>query len=690
MSQLKSFGWFKQLAVSFLLGLVFTLYILFLSIDNVGTEISFFQTSLTWLSAFLLLVGLNYLWFRLNYKFNRAPYALWFLVLALGGRVFVQDLTNDFRFIEPKVDKNSVLPETDPSSWRNVKLILNGDCRRAKLLNQATVMQAKIRVPDNAYLVFSFGVVHQGAMRRGLEIEVSASLAGVRGPSTEIGRWKLAAKEYRWFDQVLDLSSWAGEEPVLTFRNHTPIPEKDKEKAFLFITSPRIVVQDAARPLPNLILVVVDSLRYDAVTHKRGQGYTPNMYERLQAGGVDFHRHYAQSSWTCPSVASLFTSKMPIQTGAVSKQQFYLNGPNSTFMELGRERGYLTAGFTSNGAIHGRFNYDQGMDSLKMLNTKASNWWVSSEFLNKDILAWLETYSHLPFIIYAHYMDPHIPYWPPPRYFVGAAWEYGLIKTVKNLPLILTMRVRGCINWPAESTGALKALYHAEIRYWDKSFDEFINRFEEMEGSSRTMIIIVSDHGEEFYDHGGFVHGSSLYQELIHVPMIIFPAGSESFNEVTAITQNLDLMPSILEHLEIPIPQAVLGRSLLPDINSKAQQSVRPGIAYSELPVNSAYGKSRHKKFPRYIRACVQGQKKVIENGPNQELLSRREFYRLDNDPQEKSPLSSTESEEARELVNTLGSYFDTLPGKINIPPPGKSYSDPEAVKALRALGYVE
>jgi arylsulfatase A-like enzyme len=683
-----SFGWIGQFIICITAGAAFTIITIYRSIENFGLFLPLKKPALAFFAASLLLFFLTYVRNRLDGRARWWPYAIWILILGLSGNIFIHTAGDTFRFLDPNIDKDNILPKGGLASRKRVKLSLNGDCRWANPLGDRDIALSQIYLPSHAHLAFGIGIIH--GENSPPDVEISVTIQTQTQVSTEIARWRLPAKKHAWLDKTIDLSGRANGQAVITFRNHTPALSNNKEKGHIFITPVRVIVQDPSKPRPNLILVVVDSLRYDAVTHRSGEGHTPYLFERMRSTGIDFHRHFAQSSWTCPSMASLFTSKMPIQTGAVSSHLLYFPAFNSNFMQQAQDAGYLTVGFTSNGLIHGRFNYDQGMDSLRMLSGKVDSWWNSAESLNEEVLSWLQNNSHLPFVLYVHYMDPHIPYWPPLICSLGAARDYGWLNTLPHLRTVLSRPRRFKMGWPPESAGALRSFYNAEVRYWDKSFKEFMDRFEKENASRRTMIIVVSDHGEEFFDHGLFGHGTSLYQELIHVPMIIFPNSPQGHAETSAVTQNLDLMPTILDYLEIPIPPGLLGRSLLPIIKMDAELGAEPGVAYSELPVNKAHERLANKGYYRYMRARVQDGKKLIEKGPNQDVLSRREFYRLDSDPGENSPVTSAGSGELKEMIEQLNTYFEALPGKTDIPPPGTIPIDPEAEKVLRAMGYVK
>jgi len=306
--------------------------------------------------------------------------------------------------------------------------------------------------------------------------------------------------------------------------------------------------------------------------------------------------------------------------------------------------------------------------------------------VGEEVFSWIKEHQHLPFVLYVHYNDPHVPYWPPLTYYLGVIEDQGIIKFTRNIFSVLGSNRKRLMDGDHGDLDVYRNLYQAEVEFWDRSFEDLMIRLEQLGITERTMIIVVADHGEEFLDHGLLVHGTSLYEELIHVPMIVLGANVEHPGEIKVVTVNLDVMPTILEYLGMPLPKGLLGRSLMPLVNIDEGNVNRLEVAYSELPVNRA---SKRWGLSRYYRAGVLDKTKLIEMGPDADSFSSRECYRLDRDPFEKSPLSLKSNQKAKQLIQNLDNYFEGLPDKKEILPPD-AHIDLENLKVLKALGYIE
>ncbi len=630
------------------------------------------------LTFFLAVLSLNFIRRRLGTRHAWWPYAASLILFLSSGSIFIDDYPDDFQFLGPSIEKPGHMPSGPPSSWGHVKLSINEDCRRATAVGKSRIMQRRVKVPSGGVLSFGIGVLYGHEPSRGAEVSVLVSTR--LHPAEEADRWTLPLNRNAWFDKTVDLSSYAGQEVKITIRDHTPRPMGGAP--YLFITPPGVVSRESRGP--NIILVVVDSLRYDAVTHRPGQGHTPRLHQRMNSkGAVFFKRNYAQSSWTSPSVASLLTSLMPAQNGVVARSGLHLSHENLTIMEQVQEAGYLTAGFSTNSLVSGPLNFGQGMDFIKVVGRDTKDWWKSAKRLNRSAMKWIEKNRDLPFVLYMHYMDPHYPYLPPPRHFVEVIEEKGLIKGAKALYLPFKIYDRDIYMRHA---GIYKSLYQAEVSYWDEAFDRFMDRLEALDSERPCIVIVVSDHGEEFLDHGNRGHGTSLYEELVHVPLVIFMPGNEEPVKVGEITQNMDIGPTILDLLGIKAAEKFMGRSLLPLMGQDKKDPSR--VAYSEMPPR------RSKRFSSgvmgvYMRACISRDSKVIEKIPARGS-PEIEHYRLDRDPREANPLKFDGHARAGKMTKMLQEFFNTLPGKVpeddmHRPP----LPDPIAKKRLRDLGYI-
>lgn len=684
------------------LGALFALWIAYRSIEYTGIHLPIKMMCLAVAASVVFLSGADLLQGRRQWKWSWWPYPLYLLAGALTSSLFYSRGPDCFQFLEPKIDIVNVLPQGPPESWGQVKLLLNEDCRRGRYISVGDLVNLELKVPKQARLIFSAGIIHGGQGLWTPELRVTAQQRN--HPPQRILEAKLAGERHQWFDFSLDLSEWAQENVVITLMIAPPALETEPAaKPYVFLSSPRVLASDPEKSRPNVILVVVDSLRYDAVSRQDGAGHTPLLYQRMKKKGVDFQSHYANSSWTCTSMASLLTSTMPSQVGVVSYDQLYLPENAESVMELVQNAGYQTAGFTTNGLIQGRFNYDQGMDRLCLVGKNIMGWSLSGQRLNQETTRWLEKRQDLPFVLYLHYMDPHYPYLPPLAWHLKAGWRLGPLKYVSSIPqLLISFRPPKMYKYE-HRVEVYRTMYRLDVEYWDQCFDELMKKLEELGLDQNTVVILVADHGEEFLDHGNLVHGTSLYNELIHVPLVIFPAGDARPAAIENLTSNLDLAPTVLELLEIPKPGGMLGRSLIKYCQSGGrsfQSLIFPDdhqAVFSELPITQQMMLTREVKL-RYMQACITRDFKLIENGPHQDKITVQEFYDLGTDPREKNNLPLPWTLEGETLMAATRDFFGHLPGRIQIPGPPKIISpeglkeffSPEALKALQALGYID
>lgn len=318
--------------------------------------------------------------------------------------------------------------------------------------------------------------------------------------------------------------------------------------------------------MPNVILYLIDALRSD---HLGCYGYatpvSPNI-DRFAKEGVVFKQAIAQSSWTKASVATIFTGLSPLAHGVSG---FFHSLPDDaiTLAERLQAAGYRTASFCSNYWVTEAFGLSQGFQHIFFQNM------LPSQALHEKFFSWLESQpGNEPFFAYIHTVDPHEPYQPSQTYREKFAphvtnAEMGSADWMKRLH-------KGEIPIAQPLVENLVALYDGEIAFNDAQFGGLVGELKERGLFHNSMIILTSDHGEGFYEHGLFGHGNSLYSELLHVPLIIkFPFDDiRQPDEVTAPVQLLDILPTILDCLNLEAPLDVEGRSLI-EVSSKAESS---------------------------------------------------------------------------------------------------------------------
>ena len=324
-----------------------------------------------------------------------------------------------------------------------------------------------------------------------------------------------------------------------------------------------------AAPRPNLILVVTDTLRSD---HLSAAGYplttSPNL-ERLAERGTFFDRFYAHSAVTRPSVATLFTSRFVSGHGITNQGGAGLAPQLPYLPEMLAEAGYRTLAFVTNPQIHPALGFARGFDRFDslfaadvdprrlrppdLLKRPASEVFAAA----RQSLA---ESRERPFFVYIHLLDPHGPYDPPAedvRKFVDPDYRGDITGSIGDFA-----RHAYLASHPDE-LDHFRALYNAEVSSVDRAFGEFVGWLDEAGLMSDTHLLFTADHGEEFMEHGAMGHSTKLYQESIRIPLLWIGPGVPRGRRIDALAGLIDLLPTLVEVLDLPSPDAAYqGRSL--------------------------------------------------------------------------------------------------------------------------------
>lgn len=436
---------------------------------------------------------------------------------------------------------------------------------------------------------------------------------------------------------------------------------------------------------PNVVLVLIDTLRADHLSSYDYVRKTSPNIDAMAGNGVLFKNAVSHAAWTKPSTASLFTSLYPSMHGAIFGESV-LPDSVTTLAEQMKKSGYVTAGFVANPQIKAIFNFDQGFgfydDSIvgdkvyhnvlrsddlekqfvrRFFNLRL-NWTDSNnaEMLNKRFTPWLMANKHTNFFLYLHYIDPHAPYSPPDP-FDSRYVASNMQENEKNI-----------------------ALYDGEIAYIDKFIGNLLESLSDLGIADKTLVVLTSDHGEEFLDHGGTGHGQSLYEEQINVPLIMtyppsLPAGRIIEDRVGVI----DIMPTILEISGISSEGHTEGVSLLPLIEEKVVTDTDgERYIFSENYLTRFRGKAVTRGNQKYI---------FTESSELRDVnrLGHEELYDLENDPGESNDLIAKRPETAKSFRKRL-SFFTRYVRKNAVAQPATATVDQRTKEQLKALGYVD
>lgn len=330
----------------------------------------------------------------------------------------------------------------------------------------------------------------------------------------------------------------------------------------------------------NVILITISTLRSD---HVGCFGYerdtTPN-YDAFCKESILFRKAFATSGWMMPAHGSIFTSLYPSVHGATHIDNS-LGNENYTLGERLKDYGYYCVGFSCSPRLDHEHGFAQGFDfyddysvsvtleSMAFGNDETSdiNKQRTNALINDVAIRWLYNNTCKPFFMFIHYYDNHWDYLPPPPYNELYDPEYkGPIDgtEIAREPLYSNPPDRKDIRH-------IIALYDGEVRQTDDDLEEMLTVLKDKGLFDNSIIIILGDHGEQFYERGNTSH-HGLYEELVHIPLAISVPDSRVKNEaIDALVSQIDILPTILDYLEIPIPQQCQGRSLKPLIEGKVE-----------------------------------------------------------------------------------------------------------------------
>ena len=427
----------------------------------------------------------------------------------------------------------------------------------------------------------------------------------------------------------------------------------------------------AASPPPNVVLIVVDTLRADRLGCYGSSARLTPFIDSLAARGAVFRHAYAQSSHTKPSVASLMTSRFAWQHG-VGTPQSVLEDDETTLAEVFRAHRYATGGFSASKVVGVQDGFGQGFDLYAAYPPRrpdggGSSTPVRAEFLEHAAEKWIRGVRHAraeaPLFIYLHLMEVHPAYAPPPD---AVAARLGITSDrlgAANASYFGGGAARG----NRADLAGIAQVYDAEVASVDEALRHFFAALDRLRVLNRSVVVLTADHGEGFYEHRLFGHGNSLYEELVHVPLLLVRSDADGPRAVDRAVSLIDVAPTLLELAGIPIPPSFEGRSL-------ASANGGSALAYAEL--------LRDDVEVDHTRAVILDRRKAI---------ARRdgtvELYDLLADPGESVPWQSASKERAT-LERALAGA--TARAGTRVRKTATRRLDPDTSRQLRALGYVE
>ncbi len=317
-------------------------------------------------------------------------------------------------------------------------------------------------------------------------------------------------------------------------------------------------------PFTNIILICVDTLRADAVgSYGSPDGMTPNLDEFAEES-VRFANCESPSPWTFPSCAAVLTGLYPIQTGA-SYESKHMSDSITTLAEIMRRAGYETVAITNNGWLSEEVGMSQGYVTHieETPDHEGRVPYTIAEKQFRTALDWLDSADHdRPFYMYIHLMDIHLPYAPPEPY--RSRFRQGSGRYIEEFHPANNEEVMS-FDPPENEREQVHGLYNGCVAYEDSEIGIFLNRLRGRELWDDTAVIVFSDHGEEFWEHGDYEHGHALYEELTHVPLIMKVPGQEPGVRTERVSL-IDMTPTILGIAGIDASDDLLAYDLFSDV----------------------------------------------------------------------------------------------------------------------------
>lgn len=394
---------------------------------------------------------------------------------------------------------------------------------------------------------------------------------------------------------------------------------------------------------PNVLIVTIDTLRADHVgCYGYKQVRTPNI-DSLAADGVLFEQAFTPVPITLPSHTVIFTGTYPMLNGMHDFSGNRVSASQATLASILKENGYTTGAVVASAVLDSRFGLNRGFDFYydhfdfnRLLEANLDSMERPANVVADEALRWLEQHYQKRFLLWVHLYDPHHPYRPPAPYS----------ETYKT------------------------HLYDGEIAFADAQLGRILSFLKKKAVYGRTLIVLLADHGEGLGDHGEKTHGFFIYNSTLHVPLIVKLPGAGAHRQVAQAVSTVDVLPTILDELRIPVPKAVQGHTLAAALVGRTAEG---SAIYSESFLPRLH-------FNWSELRGLQDQSYKFIDGPKPEL------YDLSSDPGELHNLYATKPAVSQELQSRLGSVVTRYTQGQGMAE--KTPLDPALAERLRALGY--
>lgn len=548
-----------------------------------------------------------------------------------------------------------------------------------------------LSVPKGARLVFGIGIVDK---------PVTFRVVAGQPPKTLFSK-ELTDPE-TWVDAEVDLTAYSGRTVSLSLQTEST------DRGSVGLWANPLMTTAGPRKRPNVLVYMVDTLR---AGHTGIHGYTratTPFLSKLAAGGIVFEDCHAQATWTKPSVASMMTSLYSL-THRIRMDTDTIPGGATTLAGQMRAAGYLTASAIANpfaGRVTGLergFDYMIEYPAIQRQRTDAADRGTDSAALNRVVFPWLDRHRNEPFLLYVHSTDPHAPYRPPPDFESKYANPAETPAFNRDYATMRDLRQYGGAAVVGRRELAAKGLnpdqwvrraidrYDGEVLHNDRNFELLVAKLRALRILDDTLIVFVSDHGEEFLDHGWTGHGHSLYGELTHTVWVLWnPKLLPTPRRVRDPVQLIDVMPTVLELAGIR-PEGVLqGLSAVPLTRglplSRKQPVMSSRFRYPNVRASGFVPENQTGTIAR-----IDAQWKLISRDQAEAAgLPEVELYDRRTDPGESKNLAAQRPDIVNRQLAEIRQWIQAQQQIArHLGAAGKSTLDSKTLDRLRSLGYI-
>ena len=601
--------------------------------------------------------------------------------------------------------------------WQGLQQIY----RESLVAHAPETMQFDVQLPDRPWLDLAVGTVEDGAVT----FRVIAKPQGATDDRDLVQGDFTVTRPHRWDSYPVDLSRLAGKAITLSLqlqsesagalgfwgspvvRSPGASPQGDRSAA-------RSVSPEPARP-QGVIFIQADTLRRDHLNLYGHSRETAPFLTRMAKDGVQFNNAIAQASWTKVSSTSMMTGLYPTTHG-VAELNDRLPSSVTTMAEVYKAAGYATLSLSSV-AFTGQYtNLHQGFEELHefgSLSTAGTPLGSKSarEYVDR-LVTWVERHREVPFFAYLHVFDPHSPYepykpyntkWGDPARMEQHRKEVAEVTKLIEDPFMRTLRlpsrdevVKAGFD-PQRYVEQETDWYDGSIRGMDVEMGRLFEQLRRLGLDEKTLVVLTSDHGTEFHEHGRFWHGRSVYGELTNIPLIIrWPTRLPTARVIEDLVQSIDIMPTMLDLSGLAHPVGLQGQSLQPFLTPASTGGSasptswpgwkpRPAISErvpqtSEMPADQS----------RESVAIVDTNWKLIQNTTRPPDLPEFELFDYYKDPLNKENVAAEHPDVVARLSKLIAGWRE-MATAARVKPDAETTKtmSAEELQRLRSLGYV-